>query len=578
MRLDIVQATRRRTERARALRIPALVGALLSAALAGAGLAHGQPAERLQTEAAGRPHATADANFCLALRGNGYKVPVTLAAMARLTEEFGVADVVLGSSSGSIAAFLHENILLNPAIRNCGGQPCAEAVLARRVSLAIKSMLGFSDYLRGTRGGRVVDRIAGRFGAGQPPGLLDIIDVLGDPQLLGMINGRALAPSLAVLNPLNWPEHAARIRRAAGSANFGGGVDFELFLREGLLDLEHALTLVGRVADFYSNSGPDQYEAWQGFYRDCADDQIATGWPSIARRATTGGTSCGEVFLNLVTTFNHLSYPPERQVDHHGGRRNVRRVRRIEPVSLDRTVGQTYPTLATVSFIKGEEIFETFTAEKERFDRFAPVGLEPRDWADHFRIAYFGPRPLLTRIARNDGGFDDLKTRRFYAVGPETWGAAMLRSIGEPGLQAARAYRSPAGDRGVTAGGWVDNFGTQPLRNLGCAHVAFVTRRGSDANFATAVARQLGGDDAFIDGLFSQSTGGSAGEALRAADAVVCTDWDSFEGPLNSPREMASHGYESPLVTRSRWFIEHASEHLSIQTDYATEGCRPPVD
>jgi hypothetical protein len=108
--------------------------------------------------------------------------------------------------------------------------------------------------------------------------------------------------------------------------------------------------------------------------------------------------------------------------------------------------------------------------------------------------------------------------------------------------------------------------------------VAFVTRQGSDANFATAVARQLGADDAFVDALFSQSAGGSAGEALRAADAIVCTDWDSFEGPLNSPREMATHGYESPLVTRSQWFIARASDRLRIDSNYDTAGCRPPRD
>ena len=84
--------------------------------------------------------------------------------------------------------------------------------------------------------------------------------------------------------------------------------------------------------------------------------------------------------------------------------------------------------------------------------------------------------------------------------------------------------------------------------------------------------------DTFVDALFSQSAGGSAGEALRAADAIVCTDWDSFEGPLNSPREMATHGYESPLVTSSPWFIARASDRVRIDSNYDTAGCRPPRD
>jgi hypothetical protein len=95
----------------------------------------------------------------------------------------------------------------------------------------------------------------------------------------------------------------------------------------------------------------------------------------------------------------------------------------------------------------------------------------------------------LNRIARNERGFGDVKSQRFYPAEEERWGETMVRSIGEPGLQAARTYRSPAGEVGITAGGWVDNFGTQPLKNLGCKAVAFVTRRGTDSNFASAVAR-----------------------------------------------------------------------------------------
>jgi hypothetical protein len=189
-------------------------------------LAHWQPVARAEAGAD-------NPEFCLAVRGNGYKVPVTLAAMARLSEEFGVADVVLGTSSGSIAAFLYENILLNPAIHDCGAESCSNAELGRRLSLALKSMLGFADFLRTTRGGRTVDRIADELQAGERPGFTDVMAALRDPRLSQLLNGRAILPSAAVFNPFNWPKHFQRLQGSAGTANFGGGVVFEILLPEG---------------------------------------------------------------------------------------------------------------------------------------------------------------------------------------------------------------------------------------------------------------------------------------------------------------------------------------------------------
>jgi len=520
---------------------------------------------------------TEDPEFCVALRGNGYKVPVTLAALARLTEEFGVAEVVLGSSSGSIAAFLYENILSNPALRQCAGQPCPPDVLARRVSLALKSMLGFGDYLRATSSGQVVARTAEKMATGQGPGLAEIWAVLTDPALVRMINTRAVLPGWALLNPFNWSTHATRLQRSARATNFGSGVDFELLVREGLLDLEYTVRLIGQVGDFYSNSGPDLQPQWQAFFQHCTGTQINTGWPSIARRPMPQASSCGTALKDMVTDFNARAYPPTRRIVHRATRRVPRFERIVEPASLQRTVGQNHPTLMTASLVTGSGPAQEFADLKKQYDRFRNLQLTPRDWLQQFRVAYFGPPQLLNRIARNERGFGDVKSQRFYPAGEERWGETMVRSIGEPGLQAARTYRSPAGEVGITAGGWVDNFGTQPLKNLGCKAVAFVTRRGTDSNFASAVARQLGADDDFVHDLFAPTAGTAVGNALANADAIVCTDWDSFNGPLNSPMEMAAHGYESPLVTQSAWFLNKVSDTYDVQTTYDTPGCKPPT-
>lgn len=520
--------------------------------------------------------AAGDPEYCLALRGNGYKVPVTLAAMARLTEEFGVADAVLGTSSGSIAAFLYESILSNPAVGRCGDGPCSDAERARRVALALKSMLGFADALRSTRSGRTVDRISGRLDAGRGPGPGNLWAVLTDPALAGLLNRRALLPSVAVLNPLNWRAHRRRLGAAAGATNFGAAVDFELFLREGLLDLPQLVTLIGRAADFYANLRPDLTADWQRFFSHCATPQRGVGWPGIAVRPVAPGLNCGSAFTALVERFEAEAWPVQRRVRYPNGRRRVIEERPIEPRSLERTVGSRHPTLATVAFVAGDAVFADFVRDKRRYDRFAEVDTLRRDWLDAFRIAYFGQPDTLARVAANARGYADVKTDRFHAAGAERWGEVMMRSIGEPGLQAARPYRTPLGTRGVTAGGWVDNFAVPPLKNLGCRKVVFVTRQGADANFASGVARGLGADDDFVRRLFSQQRDGAFGLALAEADAILCTDWDRFKGPLNSPLELARHGYESPLVTRDHWFRERASAQLPLATEYLHDGCRPP--
>lgn len=523
--------------------------------------------------------AAADPGFCLALRGNGYKVPVTLGALARLSEEFGVAGLVLGSSSGSIAAFLYENILLNPAIGDCAGAPCPPQVLGARVSLSLKSMLGFTDFLRASRSGGIVDDVEARLAAGDGPGIGAVGAILSDAPLRGLINGQALLPSRAVFYPQNWRRHAARLRGAAGAANFGATVSFESLLREGLLDLDHAIRLVGRAGDFYSNSGPDLSAQWSKFYGDCTGTQIATGWPGIAARpAGPPGSTCGTLLHDMIETFLARAGPRAPNTRQSTSRRRgSHRPGPGEPLSLQRSVGATHPILVTASFVTGEAVHQSFIRDKRRYDLFQPVDFGPRDWQDEFRIAYFGQDDVLARLSENRMGFKDLKTRRFQAAGPVTWRDAMVRSIGEPGLQAARPYRAPDGTVGITAGGWVDNFGTRPLKNLGCGQVVFVTRQGTDFRFAGGVARALGAGDGFIERLFAQTAGGAFGAALDAADGIVCTDWDRFEGPLNSPEQMAAHGYQSALVTRSPWLLEHASAHLPIRRDHDTPGCRPPA-
>ena len=82
-------------------------------------------------------------NKCVSLRGNGDRIFATIHSLASLVEYYGHHDAILGSSSGSITAFLYESVMLNPNMWKCGRRACTEKESRMRIAFTLKSIFGY---------------------------------------------------------------------------------------------------------------------------------------------------------------------------------------------------------------------------------------------------------------------------------------------------------------------------------------------------------------------------------------------------------------------------------------------------
>src|SRR3954466_7531207 len=80
--------------------------------------------------------------LCGAVRGNGTSVFSTIASLASFTENYGTFDALSGASSGGIADFIYESVLLNPFLRACRDDlhPCDPVTIRKRAGLMLKSV------------------------------------------------------------------------------------------------------------------------------------------------------------------------------------------------------------------------------------------------------------------------------------------------------------------------------------------------------------------------------------------------------------------------------------------------------
>lgn len=100
------------------------------------------------------PEKTPALNMCFGYRGNGSSVFATIGGIARLLDQYGAPKAIVGTSSGSVAAFLTESLLMPrlESVFECDG--CTQVMINERRSFMLKSFplvakaVGESDGLK----------------------------------------------------------------------------------------------------------------------------------------------------------------------------------------------------------------------------------------------------------------------------------------------------------------------------------------------------------------------------------------------------------------------------------------------
>ncbi len=440
--------------------------------------------------------------MCVALRGNGDRIPAHFAALARLYEHHGLLSGVAGGSSAALTALMIESIQKNSAVR-C--HACNEQQKGERAALLMKSIRGYMDTVFSSDEFLAAQSYASLLAAIEAQGL-DV--ALENGALNASDDFQALLNSERFRSLIN-PEvfqllrqspdpafHAEDIYHGIRSAVAFDATDPNILVRPGLLNFNGVAEQFGRAADFYVET------EFEHFLSSCSDRSVGNDWQTIEDLPIASGGTCGSLFYEPLSGYLQ---------------------RRTPSSQLQQAVGEFMHTLIPTSVLDGEAVNiwkDAFTA----YNVAQPI--QPVFEFSDVRFGYFGHQADLQRVLENRNDYRDEKTRRFTAYGNVTWQDALKYSPAEPGL--SRALVLPDGR--ISAGGWSDLHPVQALKNMGCDKVVYLTRQGAESRFARGVSRLLGmraSDDAKLFDLSRADSGFS--QALDIADGVMCTNWDQQE-------------------------------------------------
>lgn len=505
--------------------------------------------------------------MCVAVRGNGQLIFAHFASLARIVEHYGPVWGSAGGSSASITQFLLESVQMNPAVAQCGEQPCTPTQQGQRIALQLKSLTGYAAVLGETPEAAAIGQFAGlakRFQDSGIEALAQTDPVAAEQALSDLLQSADLADLLnaEMLETIaGSPDPAFHVRDIVGAVSqlgsFAVGCTAEqaaagcnpkaLFVRPGLLDFAAVARKIGRIADFYAGYGPDaaRMQAWLD---GCADAAVGRDWAAIAS-LPLGDTTCGSEFTAMVTAYR-AAVVADAGV----------------PRRLGEPVGARLHALVSTSVLT-DGAADAFAKARADYGAAQPYAMDV-DF-DDVRFGYWGAAEDLGKVESNAKYFDDVKTSKFLSLGTTTWGEALSFSPAEPGL--ARALE--LGDGRVSAGGWSDLHPTLVLENLGCDETVYVTRRGDESMFATGIAAELGMDAATGAALYDLDADSSYARSIAAADAVWCTDWNN-----DSATDLAgvfADGYGAPMQSSDPFFTDGADPYVGVATDLGLRGCSP---
>ena len=516
--------------------------------------------------------AQAEQNYCVGVRGNGQLMPAHWGALAQTMETYGAPEALAGGSSGSITTFLWESATLNPHV----SKDKAEA--GRQLALMFKSLEGVTRYLYEKPEWK---SLAEWIGAVRSPGGLanlrlgerlstapDLVKAIESLRQSRIFFGPAVRTLLATAkdreNATSPEKRALAQKRIAAFKDtvsvFGkfDAKDKQLFVREGVIDFEALAKAFGALGDFLSlRSAPAEADAaMKSLLTTCLPHSVGKTWPEIVQAKP----SCRED-LNTALDSYFAKYKPSR---------NSRILERV---------GQHRPALISTSIVRGESAVKFREMRKAYLDTLEPspgVQIAEKD----LKFGYWGrPQDLAKIKFQFDSGRDPLasldKSQRFLGLGQATWLQVLSLSPAEPGLSAAIDLSAVGLEQDlVSFGGWSDLHPAPVLKARGCDKVVYLQRRGGESFFGIGIAKQILGFEQpsweLLDGKSEASVklnnDGSADDmastwaklynlrnpkssyaaSVQASDAVVCTDWNSFE-PEKEFSKMIAEAYRAPI-------------------------------
>ncbi|MFM8314542.1 MAG: hypothetical protein ACKOA8_09680 [Deltaproteobacteria bacterium] len=532
----------------------------------------------------------ANPKLCAAVRGNGAHLMAHFGGLAALTENYGLVDGISGGSSASISVFFYESMIANPALWNCGDHRCSEDEVRPRLSHMLKSILGAVDATIDLAGGRQVIESFGK-SSGSQGQMAQVMDFLKNGfqnpgrgplrrRLVQRIADRVVHTKLGEFEGTSFgrminekhretlnayglsvpPYKRWEILMATQGFDFSTGSK-SIFFREGLMNYEQLVNIIGRVGDFFSNRGPLAQNFWQNVLsKNCLEAARGLSWKEM--RQSQVGSSCSSYFENGFKNYirNTLAM-------------NYRSSRLQEPV------GKYLNSLISNSVIVGDGVRKynegygtyrhivdhgpSYSSYQNGFPQFrAALNQIPfsLNFLEDVRFGYWGRESALKDVeAKTSLRRDDAKSSLFINLGTPSWNYILHRSPAEPGL----SKMVPMGNQMISSGGWSDLHPIPVLKDMGCEKVVYLTRTNSvDSEYGEGIAKLFNIPQDMQQRLFDiNNPEASCSKSLKAADAVVCSHWNSL-----SPIDFHGHfsdSYRAPVATEDSEFKAKSPNLLS---------------
>lgn len=501
--------------------------------------------------------------YCIALRGNGEAEPAHWGALARSVEQLGLPIAMSGGSSASISMFLMEAIASHPAVKSQKKNDQKE-----RASLMLKSLVGFFGEVQKTDSWNEFKKFYGVAMAMKDTDVLQkalaqaeahqlqkALGVLQQGVDLGVLDPQSLKAVVGSIQQKDVKRTQFYLSELLDTAKvFGkfratGEGSENLFFRSGIVNFEQAAKAFGKIAAFYAlASGNSAQKAnWDEFFKTCQAGSIGKSWMQIAQ----GNPTCAGLFAKLFTTEFA-----------QGGTEGFE----------ERRIGEAFPVYPSTAILTGTAVTEFRKAHLD-YHRSLSRSFGNKfeiTHSDDIRFGYWGDPASLSRIEENLDNNDE-KSRRFVALGSTVWRQVLALSPAEPGLSPLKEFTTEEGKEFVSAGGWADLHPVLLLKAAGCDNVLYITRRGGESLFAQGVAKRLFGfdrewaklnpDDASVVNLNNEgdrqdqtslwsalynlgNPHSSYNQALAAAGAVMCTNWNDFP-PQSQFMELVEDSYRA---------------------------------
>lgn len=555
------------------MRHPLRPAGLFVAAISFALAACGGTQEEETTEGADEVvQASATPRLCAGVRGNGQSILTHFASLSQIVEHYGVVDGMAGGSSGSITTFTYESILKNPVMQQCSGKPCSRTAGAARVALALKSLQGYVETVGDSEEALAIKGlvatgmklkaeydargIGALSSAEAPEAAKRLKEVLSIPEVRGVVNPEALK---MLSDPAHLTFNVNEIKTSIVTLGAFSVDDNRLFFRTGILNWPALAQYFGRVGDFYAGYGPSNNDGMRAWLDACAEPTREKPWAEAKNVAIAGGT-CGSALTTLVNDFRAKARTSEGSY----------------PSRIDERVGDPRSPLhklVSTAVLERDAITKWKAARARYVTGEIPTGNVPFEPSfSDVSFGYWGSDADLAKVKENGEKFDDLKTKKFSALGNSPWREILAASPAEPGL----SRFVELSDGRISAGGWSDLAPALVLKNLGCEQVVLVTREGDESNFATKIAKHAGMSEADWSALYDLTNPASGySRSVATADGVWCTNWNAFTDAQMA--DMVLDAFNAPFEKHASWNARALRAYDRVTDRTGKAGCTPGI-